>query len=44
MGRPITEEDIEFIEGLNINNVFHFYKIITVIGSLGYILCHVVIP
>ena len=36
MGRPITEEDIEFIEGLNINSVFHFYKIITIIGSLGY--------
>ena len=36
MGRPITEEDIEFIEGLNINNVFHFYKIITIICSLGY--------
>lgn len=37
MGRPITEEDIEMMETVNIRNVIWYYKIIMVTGCISYI-------
>ena len=37
MGRPIMQEDIEFIKTLNFNNIMTFYKYTFIVISIGYI-------
>ena len=38
MGRPIMQEDIEFIKTLNFKNIMKFYKYTFIVISIGYII------
>ena len=37
MGRPITQEDIELLEKINIKHIINIYKYFTIVAGIGYI-------
>ena len=37
MGAPITQEDLELMQTINIKNVIQFYKYLSIVFGIGYI-------
>ena len=37
MGNPITQEDLELIKTLNLENIIQYTKYIAIISSIGFI-------
>ena len=36
MGTPITQEDLDLMQTINIKNVIQFYKYLVIVSSIGF--------